>query len=115
MQVEDGDERLPGEEVVVLVREEVAQAAGGEGAQQLREVGIALLEVAVEGGEAGARARLGVVAREGVVEGGAALGPEPLAHHHLNEAAQTADALQQLLVVAAVDDEGVQPLTGHAG
>ena len=117
-QVEDGDQGLVGQQVVALVGEQVAQAAGGEGPEQPGHVLTARfvsLQILVEVLEAGALPGLGVVARQGVVEGGAALRPETLADHHLDEAAQAADALEQLLRVALVDDEGVHALAGHAG
>ena len=109
-QVKDSHERLVGKQVVTLVGEQVAQAARGEGPQQLRKVGVAVLAVAQEGekvAEAGAFARLRVIGGEGVVEGGPALGAERLPDHHLDQPPEAADAQQQLLGVAAVDDEGV--------
>ena len=75
-QVEDGHEGLVVEQVVALVGEEVAQAAGGEGPEQSGEIGVsrvALLQILVEVPEAGALAGRCVVAREGVVEGCAAV------------------------------------------
>ena len=39
---------------------------------------------------------------------------EPFAHHHLDETAQAADALQELFAVAPVDDEGVHALARNA-
>ena len=57
----------------------------------------------------------GVVARQGVIEGGPSLRAQTLAHHHLDEASEAADALQQLLGVALVDDEGVHALSRHSG
>ena len=56
-QVEDRHQSLVAEEVVALVGEKVSKAAGGEGPQQPREVGIArlaLLQIRVEVAEAGA-------------------------------------------------------------
>ena len=64
--------------------------------------------------EAGAVPALGVVSRQGVVQGGTALGAEPLPHHHLDETSQAADALQQLFRVAPVDDEGVHALARNS-
>ena len=84
----------------------------------MMRVGVAclvLLQVGVEIAEAGALAGFGVVARQGVVEGGAALRPETLSHHDLDEPSQAADALEKLLGVALVDDEGVHALAGDAG
>ena len=116
-QVEDRHQRLVGEQVVALIGEQVAEATGGEGAEQLRQIGVALLAVAQVGeevAEAGALARLRVVGGESVVEGGAPLGAEGLSHHHLDQPPQAADAQQQFLRVAAVDDEGVHALAGDA-
>ena len=117
-QVEDGDEGFVAQKVVSLVGEKMSEAAGGEGPEEPREIGVsrlALLQVLVEISEAGAVAWLGVVARQGVVEGGPTLRAEALAHHHLDEASQAADALEHLLGVALVDDEGVHALAGDAG
>ena len=50
-----------------------------------------------------------------MIEGGPALGTEPLADHHLDEAPEAADAEQELLGIALVDDEGVHALAGDAG
>ena len=70
VQVEDGDQGLVGQQVVALVGEQVAQAAGGEGPQQVGDVAAALgFQVGVEVAEAGALPMLGVVARQGVVQG----------------------------------------------
>ena len=87
VQVEDGDQGLVGQQVVALVGEEVAQAAGGEGPEQpghVSPVRLVSLQVLIEVLEAGALPGLGVVARQGVVEGGAALRAETLADHHLD-------------------------------
>ena len=73
------------------------------------------MQVLVEVAEAGALAGLGVVARQGVVQGGPSLRAETLAHHHLYEPSQAADALEKLLGVAPLDDEGVHALAGDAG
>ena len=116
--IEDGDQGLVGQQVVALVGEEVAQAAGGEGPQQPRHISasrLVSLQVLVEVPEAGALPGLGVVARQGVVEGGPPLRAQPLPHHHLDEPSQAADALEQLLGVPLVDDKGVHPLAGNAG
>ena len=98
VQVEDGDQGLVGQQVVALVGEQVPQAAGGEGTQQVGDVvAAALFQEVVKVAEAGAFSGLGVVARQGVVQGGPPLGAEPFPHHHLDQSAQAADALQQFL------------------
>ena len=74
---------------------------------------LVLLQVLVEILKAGALSGLGVVARQGVVKGCPPLGAEPLSHHDLNEASEAADALEELLRVALVDDEGVHALPRH--
>ena len=74
-----------------------------------------LLQILVEIAEAGALAGPGVVARQGVVEGGPALRAEALPHHHLDEPPEAADALEHLLGVAPLDDKGVHPLARHTG
>ena len=117
-QVEDGDEGLAGEEVVALVREQVPEAAGGEGPQQAGQAGIArlvFLQVFIKVAEPRALPGPGVVARQGVVEGCPSLRAQTLADHDLDEASQAADALEELLGVALVDDEGVHALARHAG
>ena len=117
-QVEDGDQGLVGDEVVALVGEQVPEAAGGERPQKAGEVGIArlaLLQILVEIAEAGALPGLGVVASQGMVEGCAAVSAEALAHHHLDETTEAADALEHLLGVALVDDEGIHALAGDTG
>ena len=117
-QVEHGDQCLVVEEVVALVREQVAEAAGGEGPEQPCKVGVsrlALLQILVEVAEAGAFAGLRVVARQGMVEGGPALRAEALSHHHLDEPSEAPDALEHLLGVALVDDKGVHALAGDSG
>ena len=116
-QVEGGDQRLVGQQAAALVGEEVAQAACGEGAQQPRHISasrLVSLQVGVEVPEAGALVGLVVVARQGVVEGGPPLGAQPLPHHHLDEPAQASDALEKLLGVAPLDDEGVHALARHS-
>ena len=116
-EIEDGDEGLVAEQVVALVREQVPQASGGERPQQPCQIGIARLvlpQVLVEVTEARALSGLGVVARQGVVEGCPPLRAQSLAHHHLDEPPEAADALEELLGVALVDDEGVHALAGHA-
>ena len=100
VQVEDGDEGLVAQQVVSLVGEQVTQAAGGEWPEQpgqTRVSRLVLLQILVEIAEAGALPGLGVVARQGVVEGGAALRAETLSDHDLDETAQAADALEKLL------------------
>ena len=117
-EVEDGDQGLVAQQVVALVGEQVSQAAGGEGPEQPCEAGVsrlALLQILVEVPEAGALPWLGVVARQGVIEGGPALRSEALAHHHLDQPSQAADALEKLLGVSLVDHEGVHALARHAG
>ena len=67
-QVEDGDQGLVAQQVVALVGEQVAQAAGGEGPQQAGQTGVAslvLLEKCVEVPESGALPGPCVVARGG--------------------------------------------------
>ena len=115
VQVEHRHQGLAGQQVVALVGEQVPQAAGGEGAQQVGDLRRLLLQVGVEVPEAGALPALGVVGGQGVVQRRSALGAEPFPHHHLDEAAQAADALQEFLAVAPVDDKGVHALAGHAG
>ena len=69
VQVEDGDQGLVGQQVVALVGEEMAEAAGGEGPQQVGDVAVALLfKKRIEIAEAGALPMIGVVARQGVVQ-----------------------------------------------
>ena len=91
-------------QVVSLVGEQVSEAAGGKGPaaalQESASPASLFSQICVEITEAGALAGLCVVARQGVVEGGAALRAETLAHHHLDEASQAADALEHLLGVA---------------
>ena len=50
-----------------------------------------------------------------MVEGGPALRAEALSHHHLDEPSQASDALEKLLLVSLVDDEGVHALALDAG
>ena len=117
-QVEDRHQGLVAQEVVALVGEQVSQAAGGEGPEQPCEAGVsrlALLQILVEVPEAGALPWLGVVARQGVIEGGPALRSEALAHHHFDQPSQAADALEKLLGVSLVDHKGVHALARHAG
>ena len=69
VQVEHGDQGLVGQEVVALVGEQMPQAAGGEGAKQVGNVAVPLLfRKRIEIAEAGAFSRLGVIARQGVVQ-----------------------------------------------
>ena len=76
--------------------------------------GVLLLQEGIEVPEAGALPPFGVVTRQGVVQGGTALGGQPFPHHDFNQATQAADALQEFLRVAPVDDEGVHALAGDA-
>ena len=115
VQVEHGDQGLAGQQVVALVGEQVPQAAGGEGTQQVGDLRRLPLQVGVEVAEAGALPPFGVVTGQGVVQAGTPLGGKPFPHHHLDEPSQAADALQQFLAVAPVDDEGVHALAGDAG
>ena len=112
MQVEDGDQSLVGQQVVALIGEQVPQAAGGEGAQQVGDLRGLLFQVGVEIPEAGALPSFGVVAGQGVVQGGPPLGGQPFPHHHLDQPPQAADALEQLFRVAPVNDKGVHALAG---
>ena len=89
-----------------------------KGLSSLARAGVTRLvfsQICVEITEACALPGAGVVARQGVVEGGAALRAETLADHHLDEPSQAADALEHLLGVPLVDHEGVHTLAGDAG
>ena len=114
VQVEDRHQGLAGQQVVALVGEQVPQAAGGEGPQQVGDLRGFPFQVAVEVPEAGALPPFGVVTGQGMVQGGTALGAEAFPHHHLDQTPQAADALQQFLAVAPVDDKGVHALAGNA-
>ena len=114
VQVEYRDQGFAGQQVVALVGEQVPQAAGGEGAQQVGDLRRFPLQVGVEVAEAGALPPFGVVAGQGVVQRGPALGGQPFPHHDFDQAAQAADALQEFFAVAPVDDEGVHALAWHA-
>ena len=104
-----------GQKVVPLVGEEMAEAAGCEGTQQLRQVAVPVaFEIGVEVLESGALPGLGVVARQGVVQGGPPRSAEALPHHHLDEPSQAADALEKLLGVSPLDHERVHALSGDA-
>ena len=86
-----------------------------KGLQQVGDLRRFPFQVGVEVAEAGALPLLGVVGGQGVVQGGTALGGKPFPHHHLDQPAQAADALQQFLRIAPVDDKGVHALAGDAG
>ena len=104
------------QKVVALVREQVAQAAGRERAQQLRQaLRIVLFEERVEVTEPGWLPRLRVVAGERMVEGGPTLGTQPLADHHLDQPPERADPLEQLFGIRLVQHERVHALACDAG
>ena len=113
-QVEHRHRRLSAQQVVALVGQQVSQASRGEWPQQHGEVAVPLLpEECVEVTEARSLAGPGVIGRQEVVEQGPALGAQALAHHHLDQPAQAAYALQQFLGIAPVDHERVHALAGN--